>query len=424
MPTDFRHNNSLDDFSRRVGETLQKHTLPVDDAVWSKIEEKLSSEKKRPLPLWWAVAGIAAIFAGVLFFTLPFSTRVSEKVQTVQQKTKIAPVSSETIRVETEVQTKERQQIEQKSAVQSKNVLVAAHRPKESAKETETETETEVEEIILPTESIEKSEEKTNEIVEPQSDKMPPKTERIEPTMDEETEEKTISAPDDSPKKHQLIARLGGGAVGGGGMFSNESPVYGDMTGTPFPPGTNLGDKDKYENGLQPSDYSEVHHLPPVSASVMVEFPINQTWSVESGLIYTYLVSKYSRKNGIEYRGRLYQHYLGVPVNLKANVWQGDLWRVYVLGGGAAEKGITSLYKQEIIHSGGQVHHFNRRAGIKGFQFSGHVAAGFDYKINDNVRIFGEPYLIYYFKNNQPMSSRTEDPLTLGINAGIRIQFK
>lgn len=419
MSTDFRHNNSLDDFSRRVGEILQKHTLPVDDAVWSKIEGKLSSGKKRPLHLWWAVAGIAAVFAGVLFFTLPFSTRVSEKVQTVQQKMKPAPASSETIRVETDAQPKEQQQIEQKSAVQSKSVLVAAHRPKESAKETETE----VEEIILSTESIEKSEEKTDKLLDIQSEETPPETEGIEPTADETREEKTISAPNDAPKKYQLIARLGGGAVGGG-MFSSDSPQYSDGIGTPFPPGTDLGGGDKYEGGLQPSDYSEVHHLPPVSASVMVEFPINQTWSVESGLIYTYLISKYGRKNGLEYRGRLYQHYVGIPLNLKANLWQNDLWRVYVLGGGAAEKGITSLYKQEILHSNRQVHHFKRRADIKGFQFSGHVAAGFDYKINDNVRIFGEPYLIYYFKNNQPMSSRTEDPLTLGINAGIRVQFK
>jgi len=73
---------------------------------------------------------------------------------------------------------------------------------------------------------------------------------------------------------------------------------------------------------LTPADYSEVTHLPPISFSIMAGFPLNKTWSIETGLMYTYMVSHFSKPGNVEYSGKLKLHYLGIPVRLKANVYQ------------------------------------------------------------------------------------------------------
>ncbi len=98
---------------------------------------------------------------------------------------------------------------------------------------------------------------------------------------------------------------------------------------------------------------------------------------------------------------------------------------IYLLGGGATiEKGIRAFYKQEIEGNGGIVHHTHVYNRIAGLQFSAQGGAGFSYRLQNNLHLFGEPRLLYYFRNNQPMSARTENPLIFGLNIGVRIQFK
>lgn len=409
MQTDFRHNNSLDDFSRRVSKKLQKHTQPVDSDVWNAIESELSSGKTRIVPFWWAVAAVAAIFAGVFFFSRPYLSSISEKTSEMAQNTKVSTEISEKVVDEPKPQS------ETQYPISSTNKLIAVYQAKQTVENKTSETdEIPVHEIAedLKEEKRENTDNQPKEKIKTEINK-----------TNTENDEKTANNQSETKKRPQLIARLGASAIQGdllSGGGSNGDMMNSDKNFPGFESNVNNGSY----NQLSPSDYSEIYHLPPVSVSVLLELPINKKWSVESGLTYTYLVSKFSKKNDIEYLGRLYQHYLGIPMNLKMNLLQGDLWRVYALGGGTIEKGITSLYKQEIRYANGTVLHFDKRADIDGVQLSAHLATGFDYRINPNIRIFGEPYLIYYFDNNQPMSSRTENPLTLGINAGVRIQFK
>jgi hypothetical protein len=62
-------------------------------------------------------------------------------------------------------------------------------------------------------------------------------------------------------------------------------------------------------------------------------------------------------------------------------------------------------------------------SSIDGLQWSLDGAMGIDYKIQRNISLFVEPKITYYLQNNQPMSSRTEMPLNVGLNGGLRIGF-
>lgn len=418
MPFDYKNIDSPDDFSLQVSEKLKQHPLPVDSDVWESIEKKLPSAKRNVrnvAGLWWWVASAAAVI-GLLFLIQPFPQDAETDEFVVQQQVSEA-VSSD----ETSAENENR-------SIEIEKEPVFAQKKTESVSVKREEKPQTVKQTSLIADYLRNRERKnviTEEAVfsEQEIEKTTPDnfvSEQQTPITSETTP--VVSKPEDKLKKEtKLIARLGGGAGNTGfSINGHRDAMYADS-----PIGSELGsvnNKDNY-NTLTPSDYTEIHHLTPVSVSVMAEFPLNRTWSIETGLMYTYLASKYKKTNGNEYLGTLHLHYLGLPVNLKMNVYQNDLWRVYVLGGGTMEKGISSVYKQTIRYQSGPDHHLIKRSSIKGFQFSTHVAAGFDYKLNQNIRLFGEPYLIYYFNNNQPMSARTENPFTFGLNTGIRIQF-
>ncbi len=422
MPFDDKNIHSLDDFYLHVSEKLKNHTLPVDADVWQGIEEKLPPARRTVSGVWWWAASAAAVVIALLFLIQPFWLREveNEEFANRHQATQTAPPTKVLSQSKQEnlssAETENTSLYAQKSAP-SKQVVAERERVSEQQPSL-------IAEYLRDRLKEKDAHEELSPVVSHQEEiKETPRDIAVFEQQEEATTTKTapvIDAENKLKTETKLIARLGGGAGGLGGSFgSARGELYADA-----PIGTELGSDAKGEhNSLTPSDYSEIHHLPPISFSLMAEFPLNDVWSIETGLMYSFLASKYKKPNGNIYTGTLSLHYVGVPVNVKVNLFQNNLWRIYLLGGGSVEKGISSVYKQTIQYQNGPDHHLVKRTSIKGWQFSSHVAAGFDYRINENIRLFGEPHIIYYFNNNQPMSARTENPLTFGLNMGVRIQF-
>ncbi|MDR0683176.1 MAG: PorT family protein [Dysgonamonadaceae bacterium] len=173
---------------------------------------------------------------------------------------------------------------------------------------------------------------------------------------------------------------------------------------------------------LTPDDFEEITHFLPLSFGINFRKQINNYLFIESGLTYTYLYSKFKNKFP-KHDAKLELHYLGIPVNLVVPIYRSrySKWNIYTSAGGMVEKGLISHYKQNEYESE------NDKATctisnekIDGLQWSVHAVLGIDYKIVKNYSIYFEPKINYYLRNNQPFSFRTEHPLIIGINAGIR----
>lgn len=420
MQSDNKHIDQTDDFSRKIGEKLRQHHLPVDSDVWDSLAAQLVPRKKRISVRWvWAAAGVAAALLAWVFLSVPFSLEERE-VEVAQQ------VSEKAVeRQQPETATEKPAEIPSAAPLQAQHLPSEKHAqraetiPYATPEEAETVPAPETEQNALPL-----FPEKTEELAEV----VPPETETAdepEPPYVEELLAENIVA--ESSRKRSLIAALGSGdgvpELASGGYY-DKSPVYAaPILGGNLYDGTGTEMSNKY-NVLAPKDYSHIEHRPPVSLSLMVGFPLSENVSLETGLSYTYLLSRFRRNDALTYRGTLQQHYVGIPLNVRYTVWQNRMWGAYLLGGAGIEKGIHSLYKQEIVYNGGVVHHTNVSSGIRGFQFSAQVGAGVHYRLSNQLNVFAEPRLIYYFHNNQPMSARTENPLVFGLNVGFRWQFE
>lgn len=429
MQSDNRYMDRLDNFSRKVGEKVRNHSQSVDTSVWEDIEKRLSVKKRSLVPWRWIAASVAAVAIGLLFLLTPFNKEPAEQMSAENtQDEQIEIPEPQREKTKTFI-TEETRQPLMASKIRGRDELLVSHRIEE--KLTDEPTTVERDDTVTSEAFIEKPMEKEAE--KPEKTGKAEKTGSTDSTTIKKQHEdilltKTSETPAERPglrkrSKPSLLLAISGTSVDANLDFVDRAPLYAD-----FYIGSNESAKDitnvHYQYAtLTPSDYSEVSHLPPLSFSITGNFPLNKTWSVETGLMYTYMVSLFSKPGNIEYSGKLMLHYFGVPVSVKATFYQSNRWSIYLSGGGSIEKGLFSNYRQQIRYTDGTIKHTNVRSSIEGVQLSAHAATGLGYNINNRIQLFGEPRIVYYFNNNQPMSARTENPFTVGLNGGVKINF-
>jgi len=173
---------------------------------------------------------------------------------------------------------------------------------------------------------------------------------------------------------------------------------------------------------FNPSQISKTHYWLPMSFGLKIRNEFSKKLSIESGLIYTYLQTDFVYIGIEESNASLSLHYLGIPLSLNFNIWENPKWEIYISGGGTVEKGLSSIYEQT-LRNVNNTYFTNDKSNIKGFQLSANSAAGISYKIDSLLGVYFEPQFSYYFKNNQPLSIRTKEPLVINMQMGLRYKL-
>lgn len=165
----------------------------------------------------------------------------------------------------------------------------------------------------------------------------------------------------------------------------------------------------------------------PVSFGAGVKIDLNSRWSVGAGLNYTLMsrqfYGKYIRigesgsiENSTSSDIRNVQHYVGIPVNAFYNIISNEGINLYAYAGGAVEKCISDKYS---VLSTSITH----KEKAKGVQLSANAGIGVEFMLGDNLGLYIDPSLRYYFNNGQPKSIRTMQPLMLGFEMGFRARL-
>src|SRR5690554_8103512 len=343
MELDENRMDKRDDFSRKVGEKLREHQMPVAPDVWDALEKRLPKGEKRT-PAYWplAIAGVAAAFLALFLLLNPLGeefNRESLHVQEISSPTKeMAPHEAEPM------ETREGEPKE----ISALNQGVDFEKDVKAERVADPENVDEIKKVVDPDKVIEHE-------VFVESIEVDSKRGGVEP--EEVAEPIEVDKAKETTPRSILLALASGDGLSGfpfGNYHGDESYYYDFAPGEGSGIGSDGGGDGQY-NLLSPDDYTDVEHRPPVLFSLMAGFPLNDQLSVEAGLSYTYLYSRFNRNDRLVYRGSLQQHYVGIPVNLRYRVWHNDDWQVYLSGGGSIEKGLRSIYKQEIEQSGDRV---------------------------------------------------------------------
>lgn len=401
-----------DIFDETVKSKFDNYSLPVDEELWSDLEQRLSEKDKTIFRKSWfyGAVGVAACAVFALLFLFHDNTMSPEKSLISENKSESIDILEEPV--------SEEKMVEEKTSVSEEKIKkrFVKTTPKEPIiadfiEENETKIDKK-DSVLYADNEIEIIPEATNEL--PAESGKIQKRQILEEDNLDFIEEISISSKK-TTNSYLLAASFGTasspGINGSNGYYFNDyAPNYASSS-----------DKESLSSDNSDSDYDEITHSPAISFGLTVRKEITPVFSLESGLMYTYLHSKLENARPLK-QAESHLHYLGIPVNGIFKVYSKPKWNIYVSAGGMIEKGIRSKFKETIYNEKGNNNTlFN--SSIDGFQWSLNGGVGFDYRIHKNWSIYFEPRLLYYFDNNQPVSIRSEDPFSFGIKGGLRLNF-
>ncbi len=408
-----QHDPLLNEFREKLG----RHSMPVGPAVWEGLQSKLPV-RKRAIPLWLIVstsvaAAVALLFTVGTFFFLLNETLADESLIVMVEE------SEEQDSSQIDVLIPENEELIHVEPIFAANHKISGGKASSSILMSDEVVLSEV--LIAKSENEEdvKSDEDVNQMLaEKEFATASARSAASEiTTLMQASEDWTKDLLEKKDRNIQVAAGVGSGVAGTSGFSRGLLYDAGAMS-------ERFESLDSRSNAslLAPADFSSRNYLPPLTVGFYVRWPLNEKVSFETGIQYSYLLTRMFSTGWTNASAQLHLHYIGVPLNLVYSLHRQGKWDVYLSGGAAFDKGVWSDYRQQQTWGSATVN-TNATAKIQGYQPSLNASLGIGYRFSDEMSLYIDPRLSYYFPNDQPFSIRTEMPLLIGINAGLRMNL-
>lgn len=210
---------------------------------------------------------------------------------------------------------------------------------------------------------------------------------------------------------------MGGSSIGLAGISTpswgngNEN-FYNDVDSDPSAPDSLPATRFSYRAD---DEESEVKHAHPLSFGFSLSHPLTERLSLNTGLTYTYLYSRwrYKHTQGTARRQRL--HLIGLPVSVsyRLNDWKRPY--CYATAGLLAEVNVAGrLSTAKATH----------RIRIPGVLWTANARIGLAYPLIRYLSVYGEAGLCYYFDYHSDIETiRSKDPFKVSAQIGLRLNL-
>jgi len=184
-----------------------------------------------------------------------------------------------------------------------------------------------------------------------------------------------------------------------------------------------------------PAENNEVSgkmdHTQPVSFGIMVSKDLNSKFTIETGVVYTYLSSKIKNQqnSNLKRSDSQYFHYLGVPVSLNYNFAKLEKAEFFISAGGMIQKDFYGRYKEDQIMINNKQEKDSRVTEKRKIhqsnpQFSMMGKVGASYPIYNKMHVYATVGGAYYFDaENKYKTIYTDRQFQLDLNVGIKFKF-
>lgn len=217
------------------------------------------------------------------------------------------------------------------------------------------------------------------------------------------------------------------GAMGGLGA-SGTTTAYGDYLVLSCPGGADTKDSPMLDMSSVNRDVetkTEYEHHLPIRIGLSVAYALTDRLSISSGLTYTRLSSDIkdaSRES--KYIGEQRLHYVGIPVNVSYKVVSFRWLGLYGTAGVLAEKCVSGTTDEGYVENNTMKYTNTHDISSKPLQMSVNAGVGIQFDFIDNVGIYAEPGLSYYFDDGSALQTiYKEKPLNFNLNVGVRFKL-
>ena len=175
-------------------------------------------------------------------------------------------------------------------------------------------------------------------------------------------------------------------------------------------------------NDTREQAYTDVKHHQPITFGLTLRYNLNERWSVASGLTYSQLTSElHSGSGNYYYDDRQTLHYIGLPLNIAYTFWQSPKLSAYLTSGGLVEKNVAGRLTSNYYIDDQLEITTRENISTDQLQWSVNTAIGLGYRISNNIGLYAEPGISYYFKNSSELETIYKDnPLHFNLRLGLR----
>ena len=180
------------------------------------------------------------------------------------------------------------------------------------------------------------------------------------------------------------------------------------------------------------TETGESSYMIPITAGVGLKFAITPRWAIGTGVDVSILSRNYAgtyrsfNESGVETMTTSFsdirntQLYLSVPLNVYFSIISNHFVDFYAYAGGAVQKCISNKHFMTMPEH--KISHSDSNGGIL---LNAGAGLGCEFIIARQVGIYIDPSLRYHFnvKGRAPKSIWTRQPLTAGIEVGLRVRL-
>ncbi len=171
---------------------------------------------------------------------------------------------------------------------------------------------------------------------------------------------------------------------------------------------------------------SSKSHDAPIRAGISVRYALNHRWSLQSGILYSFLKSEFSeRYSASEVKSEQKLHYVGIPLGLSYDLWNNGRLNLYLSAGAMGEKLISGR-----LVAKGELFDYSDSESSKAVKenrivMSFNASGGLEYIFSQNVSLYAEPGVAFYPDGCTELNSAYSDHrAAFDMKLGIRFSFK
>ncbi|MDR0748674.1 MAG: PorT family protein [Tannerellaceae bacterium] len=170
---------------------------------------------------------------------------------------------------------------------------------------------------------------------------------------------------------------------------------------------------------------TNVKHKTPVSFGLSVSRQLNNRFSLQTGLTYSFLSSSWETQAST-YNKEILQrlHFIGIPLSLTYTIADWNRFRFYASAGAQAEFNIAGRERTKSLFAGQQISVNTLNVRMKEWQWSVNARAGVSYPLLRFVSAYAEFGAAYYFDNNSEIETIYSDKaFNISPQIGLRLNF-
>lgn len=213
---------------------------------------------------------------------------------------------------------------------------------------------------------------------------------------------------------------MGGGSISAGS--SHLTPQY--VTNSSLFRSEELSSMNAFNTNTFTQAETDIKHKTPINLGFSVGYSLNDRFSLQSGLTYSYLRSTWSTNNTYHIDNDQRLHFIGIPLSLAFKIAEWNKFLFYTSAGAMTEVNVAGKRKMNLYSDDVKIAHSSEHVRMKEWLWSVNARAGVSYPIIRFISAFAEVGASYYFDNGSEIETiHSEKPFNVNLQLGFRFGF-